>query len=58
MEKEPRGHESDFRKGVADGIVGKDAYKDSIRSTRQASYQRGLEEGEKLRREIDEKIKK
>lgn len=53
----PHGHGLSFKKGVADGLLKTDGHKNSCHDTHLASYRRGYETGETLKKSISQKVK-
>jgi hypothetical protein len=53
----PHGHGLSYKKGVADGLLDQRGYENDVHETHIASYHRGRDEGEKLRRVIGDRVK-
>lgn len=53
----PHGHGLSFKKGVADGLLGKRQHESSCHETHAASYIRGYEIGEQLKAEFANHVK-
>jgi hypothetical protein len=53
----PNGHGLSFKKGVADGLLDCRANEATPHETHSASYQRGIEVGVELKREIAKLVK-
>lgn len=53
----PHGHGLSFEKGVADGLLGSEAYAETCHETHGASYRRGVGVGVALRSEIASLVK-
>ncbi len=53
----PHGHGLSFKKGVADGLLDCQGREETFHETHSASYQRGIEAGAELKREIVKLVK-
>ena len=53
----PHGHGLSFKKGVADGLLDNRDHQETPHETHAASYQRGIEVGAELKREIAKLVK-
>ena len=53
----PHGHGLSFKKGVSDGLLGCRDHEEGLHETHAASYQRGIEMGDALRRKIASLVK-
>jgi len=53
----PHGHGLSFKKGIADGLLETKAHESGCPKTHLASYHKGLEFGEFLKKEVSVKVK-
>ena len=53
----PHGHGLSFKKGVADGLLDSRDHQETPHETHAARYQRGIEVGAELKREIAKLVK-
>jgi hypothetical protein len=58
LEEIPHGHGLSFKKGVADGLLDCRDNEGTVHKTNAASYQRGVEIGTDLKRDIAHLVKK
>ena len=53
----PHGHGLSYKRGISDGIRGERRYEGEVHETHLASYQRGVEEGEVIRKSVGDRVR-
>jgi len=54
----PHGHGLSFKKGISDGILDKDTFKDYLPNGHNSSYESGIKLGKKLQKIVGEKVRR
>ncbi len=56
--KLPHGHGLSYKRGVSDGLLGNESFREQIPNGHEKSYEKGIKFGEDLKKEISEDVKK